>query len=761
MRGSVRPHGELPVSAARLLVTLALCTSWLALGCGDDSAGTPVSTGHRDGGRDSGLDGSVIDRDGMIIDDPMVRPDAGPRDAAMMPSPDEDADVPTCRRNCAAMETECMASVCNERTLECDMFAKADGLACGSQELTTCSAPDSCKSGVCEPHHQRKDVPCGDQDVACHRDDACDGQGHCVDNGLRPVGTACGDATSNACNGADTCNAAGECDPNYAVAESPCGDQGSACHFDDVCDGSGTCVDRGLWEPDHCPSGVPIGPDGRCGCGRGADGSGCMPGPDVCVEGACVPGYEHYAYLVAAPLTTTDDLTCGSSVDSQCDNPDSCLQGVCASNAEPALTACGDPTNTTCNGADSCDGFGNCNPRLASGETVCGVAPGECFQAPRCNGSGSCLAASAKAPNAPCGDSTATACNGADACDGFGTCLPNLTPNGTACNGSPSGACDVQDECDGAGHCQALRAAPGTVCGDADEECANPDTCNAAGTCVDNGNLAAGQPCGSSATSDCDLADSCDGNGVCATHHVAAGQACGDPPFDCFMPNSCDGSGTCAAGAVIVDCRIDAGWVITDEATGDPLSGVTVEVVGSDPLESSVTDGSGVAVLSVPVAQPFHVRTRPTATHWGRIELAAVLPGQTDLLSLSMQSQSSIDAAFSAAGLATLSPTNGILETVFYGYSYAGGEASILSPTCAPGTCGPITQNASAINTISATLVSGGSDHLSFVNLAPGSYGLQMNGKSGVSQCVSYDTSQPISVLTKTVTSVWADCSPL
>lgn len=227
------------------------------LACGDDAAPSPASTGARDASDEAGLDAEAEPPvpDAAPFDARIIPPgNEGGRDGMIEPPLDDDADVAFCEEDCSALETECRTAHCDLSTLECVIEAKADGLPCGSQELSTCTARDACVDGICQPNHQKAGTPCGDQGHACRLDDECDGQGHCVDNGLRPVGAPCGDSTSSECDAADTCNAQGECDDNHAELDAPCGDQGVMCRYDDVCDGNGTCIDLGFVESDSCPN---------------------------------------------------------------------------------------------------------------------------------------------------------------------------------------------------------------------------------------------------------------------------------------------------------------------------------------------------------------------------------------------------------------------------------------------------------------------------------------------------------------------------
>ncbi len=91
------------------------------------------------------------------------------------------------------------------------------------------------------------------------------------------------------------------------------------------------------------------------------------------------------------------------------------------------------------------------------------------------------------AAGAACGDPDDTDCDLADTCDGAGNCQDNIQPAGTACGDPGSSECDAPDECDGAGTCDTNYEPAGTACGDpSDTDCTDPDTCDGSGTCQTN-----------------------------------------------------------------------------------------------------------------------------------------------------------------------------------------------------------------------------------------------------------------------------------
>src|SRR5206468_3466626 len=96
------------------------------------------------------------------------------------------------------------------------------GTPCGALEGVPaggeCDSPDTCDGhGSCQANHVPDGSPCGDPEGACVNQDACLA-GQCHDNGYKTPGTPCGDATSGACDAADTCDGAGACQANHEPA---------------------------------------------------------------------------------------------------------------------------------------------------------------------------------------------------------------------------------------------------------------------------------------------------------------------------------------------------------------------------------------------------------------------------------------------------------------------------------------------------------------------------------------------------------------
>src|SRR5206468_355133 len=124
---------------------------------------------------------------------------------------------------------------------------------------------------------------------------------------------------------------------------------------------------------------------------------------------------------------------------------------------------------------------------------------------------------------------SADACDVAEFCTGSSASCPanGFAAAGTSCGSTADTQCDNPDTCNGAGSCLANNEPNGSSCGDAGTECTNQDTCQA-GLCHDNGFKPAGTSCGSGSSGQCDNADSCNGAGACQQNHTPDGTNCGD-----------------------------------------------------------------------------------------------------------------------------------------------------------------------------------------------------------------------------------------
>ena len=167
----------------------------------------------------------------------------------------------------------------------------------------------------------------------------------------------------------------------------------------------------------------------------------------------------------------------------------------------------------------------------------------------QCDDSGnSCCSATCgfESTEATCGGS-GTECTLQDTCDGAGSCVDNGHEVVGANCGDAGDECTIQDSCDGSGTCiDNGYQNVGTNCGDDGSECVIQDTCDGTGSCTDNGVASPGTACGVGG-SECILQDTCDASGICITNGFeASGTSCGDASdTQCDNPDTCDGSGTC------------------------------------------------------------------------------------------------------------------------------------------------------------------------------------------------------------------------
>ncbi len=228
---------------------------------------------------------------------------------------------------------------------------------------------------------------------------------------------------------------------------------------------------------------------------------------------------------------------CGNQSNSECDGPDSCDgAGTCLDRLVPSGVLCGDPTNTDCNGADTCDGTGTCQSNLATAGTACG-------------------------------DPLTSQCDNADTCNASGLCLPNHVANGTVCDDTLF--CVVGETCSGgvcgggtARDCSDGLTCTTDVCNETTDTCdstLDPNNCLIAGVCVAEAEF--------NPANDCEWCDSL--ASTTAFTIRADGSTCndGDPCTGTGRPgvgvDTCT-AGTCA-GVLDLECNDDCAFAI--EAT--------------------------------------------------------------------------------------------------------------------------------------------------------------------------------------------------
>ncbi len=311
-----------------------------------------------------------------------------------------------------------------------------------------------------------------------------------------------------------------------AVVNSPMGtpcDDGPA--DTKVCNGSGLCVE----------------------CNSPAD---CTdPATPECQDNVCVA--EHCQNTVQDADET--DINCGGDVCPPCMNNQGCMDPVDCQSGYCMGTTC-----TACTANDNCDtatqwcddetNGGTCTAKKPNGETCdegfectsanCtdGVCCGDalCPDCQSCNIGGMEGACANDPVNTPCDDSTF--CNGADTCDGNGSCNVHA---GDPCPG-PDGDNDCSETCnEGAGDCSG-NDANNSACNDG-QFCNGADTCNSSGSCANH----AGNPCpGHNVGPACN--DSCNESSDMCNGSDSNGTACPNANF-CDGAETCNGSGACVS----------------------------------------------------------------------------------------------------------------------------------------------------------------------------------------------------------------------
>jgi hypothetical protein len=215
--------------------------------------------------------------------------------------------------------------------------------------------------------------------------------------------------------------------------------------------------------------------------------------------------------------TALDDGLFTVVCDDQNDCTDDSFNGSsCVFTNRASGSACGDPSSSSCDDADTCNGSGVCQQNHHTNGSNCGT-PGTCENQDTCF-NGLCQDNGFQNAGTPCNSPSNTDCDNPDTCNGSGVCLNNNEPNGT-------------------------------FCGDSGTQCTNQDTC-VGGLCQDNGYQPNTTPCGSPADTNCDNPDTCDGTGGCAPHYEPNGFPCSDG-LGCTTSDACNGTGTCLGTPVV------------------------------------------------------------------------------------------------------------------------------------------------------------------------------------------------------------------
>jgi hypothetical protein len=229
------------------------------------------------------------------------------------------------------------------------------------------------------------------------------------------------------CDGADTCDGAGNCQDNLEPDTTVCRDLAGPCDTVEFCDGAGGC------DADAIKSAGEL-------CEGAADGI-------FCTEDRC-----DGAGALASNCKSRKQ-------NSLCDDGDTCTKDRCApthSGADPA-TGCSHESREgkSCDDQNSCTRSDVCfREGDGAGDVVCGGSPrragrdcndGACAGgAGECNADGECIAdADAPPEGTPCSDGNS--CTISDACTAAGECAGHALDKGALC--SDGEVCTAQDLC--------------------------------------------------------------------------------------------------------------------------------------------------------------------------------------------------------------------------------------------------------------------------------------------------------------------------
>ncbi len=480
-------------------------------------------------------------------------------------------------KDCSHLDDQCRQGVCVPLAGGCVAMAVNEGQPCN--DGLHCNVGEVCIAGDCANGGARD---CSDG-VAC-TDDFCDEVNDvCVHS---PNDAACpdplavcsdGSAPPCFCNGMEFCDPALGCRTTgppcslptkcdeindrcvICTTDAQCND-GQFCNGVETCDETtGFCVDGADID---CDDGIDCTVDAcdeKNGCTRTPDNSQCPPDANTCTDEFCDP----LNGCVSAPVP--DGTFCGDSNDTDCDNRDTCVGGVCVPNYEPAGTPCFDDLNECT--VDECDGFGNCTHDPVADDTPCDSDKNACTR-------DVCIAGACTHPNLPdgtaCGTTTPKGpCDNPDQCIA-GVCDRNLDPVGTICRTAVA-ICDVSESCTGTSEvCPKDGFQPSSfLCRAATGFCDLPDFCTGTGPkCPADAVIPAAPPtiCRQSAGV-CDVAEACDGiNKNCPPDGFAPNsQVCRDSGGICDVIERCTGTGAaCPPDAVIpanppTTCRGPAG----------------------------------------------------------------------------------------------------------------------------------------------------------------------------------------------------------
>ncbi len=452
--------------------------------------------------------------------------------------------------DCSFCDDICSIGVCNHYTGVCEKEDRPNGTNCDDGD--PCIINTQCQDGECVG--SPKDC---DDNYQCTVD-MCGPDGNCV---FTPNDTLCND---NCICTEDKCSPTNQMlpvDANGCTHQSVPG----CCKIDEDCVTSNPCL---IANCDH--------KTGQCNfttvtVGTPCDDNNACTEKDICLDNAA-------GVCAGTPVNCDDELSC--STDS-CDPAIGCVNefvaagtvcrpaaGLCDSSEtctgvdkecppdafKPATEICRPGSGDQCDPDEFCTGSSATCPEdiITANGIICRPAAGPCDQVERCSGIATepCPADAKKSSNAVCRPA-AGPCDIAEKCDGISNiCPPDVfKPENTACLDGT--VCNGDEACDDSGNCL-----PGTPINCDDSNICTDDICHPALGCLYSNND-----------------DLCDDGNACTIGDQCANGFCQPGPqnFDCTVLDDQCNKGVCnpSTGACEKDVNVFNGNSCND---GDPCT---------------------------------------------------------------------------------------------------------------------------------------------------------------------------------------------
>jgi hypothetical protein len=230
----------------------------------------------------------------------------------------------------------------------------------------------------------------------CDVAESCNGASNdCPDDGFKSASTTCR-ASAGACDLAESCTGSSAACPSDAKSTAECRASAGVCDVAESCNGA----------HNDCPA---DGFQSSATVCRAGSGDLCDPSESCTGFGPTCP----------ADVVKPSSYVCRAAA-GDCDVAESCTGSAlatCPANGfKTAGSSCGSSTDTECNDPDSCDGAGTCLANNAAAGTPCGDAAAQCVNQDTCTGSGGCTDNGFKSSSTACNDGNA--CTQTDFCSG-------------------------------------------------------------------------------------------------------------------------------------------------------------------------------------------------------------------------------------------------------------------------------------------------------------------------------------------------------